>query len=134
MIFTKKIFQNIPKEDIKKEKPYIIPYFENSPNSMILLNNSKISDISFYDNDLDKTIQNLAKFDNKDYSSFSNKKRRRSSKYKKDLSKINNNESKKLNNSDDIICRKNNQIFLSTKNHIIKYLKQKTIIKEEEKA
>ena len=107
--------KNIPKEDIKKEKPYIIPYFENSPNSMILLNNSKISDISFYDNDLDKTIQNLAKFDNKDYSSFSNKKRRRSSKYKKDLSKINNNESKKLNNSDDIICRKNNQIFFSTK-------------------
>ena len=75
---------------------------------MIHQNNSKINDISFYDNDLDKNIQNLANLCNKDNSSFSNKKRERSPKYKKDLSKNNDNKTKKNDLKKNLFIIKNN--------------------------
>ena len=105
------------KEDIKKEKPLynFAPNLVNNSNSSIFQNNSKMNDISFYDNDLDKTIQNLANFSNKDNSTFSNKKRGRSPKFKKDLNKINNNEAIKTNKSNEVIIRKNYKNFFEIK-------------------
>ena len=98
------------------------PSFSSFYKDKIIENVSKIDSMplvdSFYDNDLDITIQNLENFYNKDNSFFSNKKRGRSPIFKKDLSKINICfEYRKLNKSDDIVCRENNKYFDIKKNY-----------------
>ena len=103
--------KNLSKIDAKIEKhfQYFITNLENNSNSSLIhQNNSKINDISFYDNDLDKTIQNLSNLCNKDNSFFSNKKRGRSPKYKKDLSKINDIETQKIDLKKNLFIIKNN--------------------------